>query len=62
MMNCKNCGAPVLDGYCKYCGTDYSKAREIQLKIDERKIKAEALKIKLAMDIQLERLYRSIYH
>ena len=61
-MNCKNCGAPVLDGYCEYCGTDYSKARETQLKIDELKIKAEALKIKLAMDIQSERLYRSIYH
>ena len=61
-MNCKNCGAPVLDGYCEYCGTDYGKTREIQLEIDERKIKTEALKIKLAMDIQLERLYRSIYH
>ena len=21
--NCKNCGAPLKDGRCKYCGTEY---------------------------------------
>ena len=23
--NCSNCGAPLADGKCKYCGTEYKK-------------------------------------
>ena len=29
--NCKNCGAPLEDGKCKYCGTEY-RAKQKELK------------------------------
>lgn len=25
--NCKNCGAPLIDQKCEYCGTDYNQKR-----------------------------------
>lgn len=26
--NCKNCGAPLRDGRCEYCGTEYKETDE----------------------------------
>lgn len=28
MTNCKNCGAPITNGKCEYCGTEYETTTE----------------------------------
>lgn len=28
MTNCKNCGAPLTNGKCEYCGTEYEITKE----------------------------------
>lgn len=33
LTNCKNCGAPLYQGYCEYCGTDYKELNQIYFKI-----------------------------
>ena len=46
MMNCPNCGAPLKNGKCEYCGTEQGKtvkssviitADHIELRCEERK-------------------------
>ena len=55
-MNCKNCGAPVVNGYCEYCGTDYGRAAAVSivmnLKTQEMQNKIEELKLEMALTRQ----------
>ena len=57
-MNCKNCGAPVTDGYCEYCGTDYG-GNHNRMKEVEIKLKISKLQLAQALQTQyMENLIR----
>lgn len=34
-MNCVNCGAPIKDGKCEYCGAEYHKLNSLDGSFDE---------------------------
>lgn len=36
MSNCKNCGAPIHNGKCEYCGTEYPELVRILTVSDEQ--------------------------
>ena len=37
--NCPNCGAPLKDGICQYCGTEKAKNVESYITIDSNSIR-----------------------
>lgn len=43
MTNCKNCGAPLVNGKCEYCETEYSRKDEITLHVDYGCIDVQAI-------------------
>lgn len=40
MTNCKNCGMPLVDGMCEYCGTIYREHKISTVYADDRPIVA----------------------
>ena len=48
-MNCPNCGAPIAGGICEYCGSRVKNDNDIfiEIKIDEKKLRAELLESQL---------------
>lgn len=43
MTNCKNCGAPLVNGKCEYCKTEYGGQDGITLHMDLGIINAEVI-------------------
>lgn len=59
-MNCVNCGAPIINGKCDYCGAEYHKSNPLQGSFDEYQgeITIGGKKMRCYIgDMQIERVY-----
>ena len=50
MTNCKNCGAPIKNGHCSYCGADYNEQiPQMFIRVDRRPV--EVIKAQANLDM-----------
>ena len=49
--NCKNCGAPLHNGKCDYCGTEYESYNPIPIHLEVRDCQTETLAVTCSMSL-----------